>query len=296
MTDMWFEDDKISGRGPFSRRRGNRRRHAILMVNPRSRTKKRMWWTQTAVYVLAPVALLAVLAVGWIVLHLAGEKLFSKNPRFAIDHFDFRGGVTLSAELIKEYMQIREGMNLFEIDINAKRAEFLESAPNVRAMTISRHLPDTLRIEVLERDPLARIGARDNLVVDRDGCLFGKGRRAQRLPVITGHSEEGLGPGRRVGGIVFAALELLEACDDPAVGLVVDSVDVSNPEILEVRMHRAGHVKEVPIKWDDMGRRSDESRAALYKELGQVRSVWDTPRGQSSSRLNATYDGQVVAE
>jgi len=63
-----------------------------------------------------------------------------------------------------------------------------------------------------------------------------------------------------------------------------------------VRMHRAGHVKEVPIKWDDMGRRSDESRAALYKELGQVRSVWDTPRGQSSSRLNATYDGQVVAE
>ena len=268
----------------------------MLMVNPRSRTKQRAWWTQTVVYALAPVALLAVLAAGWVTLHVAGEKLFSKNPRFKIAHLDFRGGATLSAERIKEYTQIREGMNLFEIDINKRRSEFLKRAPNIRAMTISRRLPDTLRIEVMERDPLARMGYRGHLVVDREGHLFGKGNRAQRLPVIIGYSEKELRPGQRVGGIMFAALELLEACDDPRVELAIDSVDVSDPGALSVLMLRGGLRKQVPLKWDDMGKRSRDSMAALYKKLGWVRDTWDTPRGQRSTRLNATYDGQVVAE
>jgi hypothetical protein len=293
---MWFEDEKISGRGLFSKRRGNRRRNPILMVNPRSGTKRRAQWTQTAVYFFTPLALLAVVAAVWIALHVAGRRLFSENSRFKIAQLDFHGGGTLSAELIREYTQIREGMNLFDIDINTIRSDFLSRAPNVRAMTISRHLPDTIRIEVMERDPLARMGYRGHLVVDRDGHLFGKGRRARPLPVIIGYSDNDLQPGKRVGGIVFAALELLEVCDDPVVELVVDSVDVSNTEALTVLMRRGGVVKRVSIKWDDMGLRTDASQAALYKKLGRVRSVWDRPEGRQSARLNATYEGQVVGE
>ncbi len=266
------------------------------MVNPRSGSKRRDQWTQTAVYCFSLLALLALLASAWVALHVAGRRLFSENSRFRIAHLDFHGGGTLSADLIREFTQIREGMNLFDIDINAIRSDFLTRAPNVRAMTISRHLPDTIRIEVIERDPLARMGYRGHLVVDRDGHLFGKGRRARPLPVIIGYSDKDLKPGKRVGGIVFAALELLEVCDDPAVELVVDSVDVSSPEALTVLMRRGGVVKQVPIKWDDMGLRTEASQAALYKRLGQVRSAWDRPEGRRRSRLNATYDGQVVAE
>lgn len=283
----------FEGRGARRRRFPSRRRRhvATLRVSMRRDRRKK---AKSYRWNLA-VAGLLVLAVsgtaGWFGLRAVGQLLFSGNARFTIKHLEIRNGGVAVADFIRGSRNIREGTNLFAFNARAVRREFLAGGPNFKTMAITRRLPDTLVVSVEERVPLARVGRWGHFVVDNDGCVFGARPGSRSLPVITGYKTEGLTPGERVEGIAIAALQVLEVCDNPRLGLHVVSVDVSRTDYLVI--HFAGR-KSFRFDWGGMGQKSVESRKRLLKKLGRLARTMQSAQASRHSGFDATYGNMII--
>jgi len=289
---MWFRDIELSGR---SLRGGELKfgRQPSWKMHSRLNMRRGTGGARTAVFVLVPIILVAGGALLWWGARWAGRRLYSENDRFAIRCLEITGGPVITAELIREYTGIREGMNLFKVDIGKIRAKFLERAPNVRAMRISRYLPGTLRIEVAERHPLARIGRRGSLVADRDGYVFGIRSGLRALPSIEGYRDAHLKPGSRLRGAALAALEVLAMCDNPKLGLRVRAVEVDRDEYLVVSVSVGRPVTRVQLAWPGMGQGTRESQAHLLARLKGIRETLVSEEGRGLSELDATFGDRI---
>jgi len=248
---MWFENDEGAGRGWLGRRRRKTERNVRLGrrgvgKDPAARLAI---WTGTAV-----VAMLGLwLACRWLV-----AALFSDNSRYQIAQLDIRGGDDLVTYFIRDRKGIREGNNLFSANLGDIRDEFLRQryAARYRSMEISRILPDTLRVEVVERIPIARLGLRGGLAADKDGFVFGlaAGSRQQlRLPAIVGLGGLAFRPGDRLQKGALDAVTVLDVCDKAGLGrdVGITEIDVSGgfagqPD--DMRMLLAGGT-EVRLWW-----------------------------------------------
>jgi hypothetical protein len=169
---------------------------------------------------------------------------------------------------------------------------YLERNPLVRAVRVERVLPGTLRFSVWEREPLARLGQRGTLVVDRQGFVYRLRQGLHGLPVILERGETKWTPGETVHGMVSAALEVIEVCDDPRVGLRVMGVDIQHPDYLLVHFLTSDGIKETRLSWEDMGTNSEISRRDLLLRLAGVRQVAQQDRS-GRALFDATIPGRV---
>ena len=293
---MWFDDEDIFTRRLFTAKR-NRRRKPVLQVNARLSTQKKTRRHRVAVFVLVPTIILVAGLLVWKGLGLAGEMVFSKNDRFKIAHLDIRTqkGAVISPTLVREYTQLREGKNLFEFNIREIRNDFMENMPNLKSMIITRHLPDTLTIDMVERVPLARMGSSKTLVADSEGCVFAKSG-ALGLPVVTGYQDKKLGPGSRIQDMGLAALQVLDACSDPDLGLNVDSVRVTKRDYVVVRIRYDGKRKELDLKWTDMGDRTFISGQDLLKQLNRWARLLETKKSRKHTRFDGTFSDRMYGK
>lgn len=287
---MWFNDRPILIRSQGNRRK--RRRVRTIRLGARLRSRGRPQVTRVAVTVVAIAAAVGVCALLWFGTRLLGDVLFSGNGKFVIRNIDIRGGVMISEALIREYTQVEEGMNLFSVDIKQIRSDFLRRAPSVKSMEISRILPDVLRIQITERMPLARVGWRGPLVVDRQGVVFVFKGHSSHLPVISGYRGAGLRPGSRLQGFALAALEVLDAGEDhPSLGLEIEAIEVDNREHLTLRL---ANRKAVKLAWREMGTMVKASRENLLKKLGRTSRALQSDKGRRCSTLDATMDEPII--
>lgn len=269
-------------------------RNTILKVNTRFVDKKNSQKVGVGVF-LSVVVIGATIAL-WMGISFTGRVLFSKNDRFQIKNLNIQEGTVITADLIKEYTQIKEGMNLFAFDIAKVRQDFIRHSPNVKSMEIRRQLPDTLHVRIVERVPVARIGRKSPFVADSEGYVFGLRAGYQALPVITGYRDPSLRPGSRLCGMSLAALEVVEACYDQRIGLHIDEVEVNNPEHIVLYVPDGAKIKEVTLSWRNMGKRTTESRQELAKKLSRVVESMQSEDGRQRSRFNATLDDRVYAD
>ena len=225
----------------------------------------------------------------------AGGALFSRNDRFAIRRLDVTAGRLITSELVQEYMQISEGMNLFAFDVKRARLDFLRRCPGVKSMEISRVLPDTLRIVIVERQPVARLAGR-RFVVDAEGIAFRVPVDTSRLPMITGHAGQQLKAGDRVAAGVDRALQVLELCEDPACGIQLDSLRVDRLDYL-ILYPGAGHsVRRIHLSWKGMAKRDELSEANLGERLKWVAKALNSAKSKGLTFLDATYEGRMYGE
>ena len=122
-----------------------------------------------------------VLALG---LFLAGQLTFqfAVSPRLRIRHIVVRGDLALSqAEILR--LAGMEGRDWF-FSLNPQElARKLEALPQVRRAAVRKVFPDTLRIDLAARVPLAACLAETEegpslpAVVDAEGVVFQTGRR-----------------------------------------------------------------------------------------------------------------------
>jgi len=290
---MWFDDEEPKG-GRLFRGQRSGSRNTILKVNTRFADRKNSQKVGTGV-------LLAVIVVGitialWIGCEFVGRILFSENDRFRIKNLNIQEGTVITRDLIKEYTQIKEGMNLFSFDIAKIRKDFIRQSPNVKTMEIRRQLPDTLQIRIVERLPVARVGKRCPFLADGEGYVFGARAGYRELPVITGYRDPSLKPGGKLNGISLAALEVMEVCYDQKIGLHIEEVEVNHPEFLVLYVPDGNKVKEITLAWRDMGNRTAESRKELVKTLGKLVEAMQSEKGRQSLRFNATLDGRIYAD
>jgi len=236
-----------------NRRRGRERLLEVRMRAEAARAARVRLWGGVVAGVLGVGLVGFALWRGGIWLR---ERLLYENPRFQIRRVEVVSDGVLSHESLRRWAGVRSGMNLLAVDL-AQVKRSLEMVPYVAWASVERVLPDTLRIQVRERRPVAVIqvplplpGGGVDFVeygLDETGVVLppldprltdgGVTGWLNGLPLLRGAEYQELQPGRRMeSGRAQAALQWLRAfARSPMAGLVeVREVSVANGDVLEV--------------------------------------------------------------
>lgn len=255
---------------------------------------------------LAAVALGMLFAtiLGLYILWRAGEwvldELVYRNKAFALRVLDVQTDGVISVDQLRRWIGVRPGTNLMAVDL-ARVKRDLELVPLIQSVSIERVLPHTLRVRVIEREPLAQVSAprprpggglqQTTFHLDAEGYVMPSLDLRQRgtppsqpdeqLPFLWGIGAGELQPGRRIEAAqVKAALDLIAAySQSPMAGLVdLKCIDVSSPDVLVVTTEQGS---EITFGLGDPER-----------QLRRWREVFDL--GQRLSKAIATLDLAVT--
>jgi len=159
---------------------------------------------------------LQVVAVG--ILALAGawtawQRVFA-SERLRVGRLEVRGSHFLSEGEVRELIGPAVGENILALDIEALKAR-LRASPWVADATVTRALPDTVRVDIRERVPLALAELDRLYLMDEDGGLidiYGPRTGAFDLPIVRGlvgvFEESRRDRARRAGALIADLAEL----------------------------------------------------------------------------------------
>ena len=181
-------------------------------------------------------------------------------------------GRMVRADVVAEQLWLTNGANLALIDFGERRRELLKKIPNIRNVTISRHLPNRISIEVEERVPVVRLGIKGKKeptgrVADTDGVVFISSSGTQMLPTIREAAAPGTQKGQRLSGHALAALRLIETCREQFSELAVIEADVSKADYIMIVRDDYTRAK---IAWDGMDEPSDAMMPSLKDRLTRL--------------------------
>jgi hypothetical protein len=200
---------------------------------------------------------LTAVALGVFIAWRGGDWVYrqavTENPKFNLEYLEIQTDGVISREQLRHWAGVKVGDNLFAVDL-ARVQRDLELVPAIQAAIVERVLPRTLRIRVVEREPIAQVvfvrphedgpAARGVYLLDVQGyAMFPLGahqravpaRTNEVLPTLTGMRMHDLCPGRRVElPQVQAALRLLDALPRSPMATLADlrQIDVGQPNLL----------------------------------------------------------------
>jgi len=134
----------------------------------RLRRNQRRIQANRLLIILRNVAVVAAIVLGavWV------WRQTQSDARFAVRTIEFDGAVHTPRAALDEATQRYVGLNLFKIDIARVQTD-LGHLGWVRRIDIEKKLPDTLRIKITERKPVALTRVNDALqYVDDEGVPF----------------------------------------------------------------------------------------------------------------------------
>jgi cell division septal protein FtsQ len=262
----------------FSRKQKNRRlgREYVLDVKLRS-SKVRAARSRLAL--LAGGTLLAAALVVFLVWRggaWALDRLVYENPAFALRQLDLQTDGILSTNQLRSWAGINGSENLLALDLGNVKAK-LERIPYVHSVSIERILPHTLRVRVIEREPVVQVYAprpRGSLTppviyqLDADGCIMPPleprqrsippNPAAEQLPLLVGARITELQPGKFLDTPqVKSGLQLVLAFDRSQIAQYVDLkvIDVGSSEVIVVTTGQGADVTFGPADMDQQMRR-----------------------------------------
>ena len=271
----------------FLKKRKNRafeRRHVLDVKVARRQVIRQRVRVATLAAGLSLGTLFAIYLFWW-----AGNwsmnRFIYENQAFAVQEVDLQTDGVISTEQLRRWSGVKAGQNLFALDLNRVKRD-LQIVPAIRSVAVERVLPHTLKVRVVEREPLAQI---QMYLLDADGFAMlplEAYQRApgvppvERYPMITGVNLSELHAGRQVDSPqVRAALNFLRAFDHSPMAPLVDiaRVDVSAPDVFVVTTVQQN---EVTFRTTD-----------FEKQLNRWALVFAT--GQQQARQIATLDLSV---
>jgi cell division protein FtsQ len=106
------------------------------------------------------------------------------------------GCEVLDPQTVIQQAQIPSGVNILSVDLDRVRQRVTEH-PWIASALISREIPDRIRIDIVERKPVALIKGRQFYLMDNGGVCFTSAEPGDYggLPIITGLDPEILTPG-----------------------------------------------------------------------------------------------------
>lgn len=239
------------------------------------------------------MALLVSVAIIW---WLFNYYYFKCNELFELDSvrddITIVTGKTLTESLICEVVGLRKGVNLFDIQIDKRREELIEQAPNIKSMSISRTLPRKMTITVIEREPIARVGS-EGKVVDDEGVVFVRYAGTGGLPLITGSDALGqIKAGDRLSHVEAAALRVVESLQRPTCNLHLLVADVSRDDYLLLTF--ANH-KQAKLCWHGMNDEKLDTRMQMEAQLDMLDRLMNSNVGSSCLMWDARVPGRIAA-
>ena len=154
------------------------------------------------------------------------------SERLKVGRVDVRGSRFLSEGEVRELLGPAVGENILGLDVDSLKTR-LRASPWVADATVVRTLPDTLRVDIRERQPLALAELERLYLMDGDGTLidlYGPRTAGFDLPIVR--------------GLVDASAEERRARAERAGELLRDLGDLG-AEVSEVEVERSGDVKVV---------------------------------------------------
>lgn len=255
-------------------------------------------------FLLSMAALSIFLANALLHFYYFGGSLFGhdfETPR--VESIDIVGGETINADLLRDLLELNEGMPLFDSscgfcgdDLLLKRNRLI-GAPTLATVTFTRTMTNSIHVAVTERVPIARIEDR-NMAIDRNGIVFICNRGLERLPSLTGIPEDKLAPGMNLLKeirMLPAAIECLECLAEGASVLTTSMLlrlDVSRWNYLDCML---ANRKTLKLAWKYMGTGNKKGRAHLVNQLNYSVDAIGSPRSKGASRFDATIEGRCFA-
>jgi cell division protein FtsQ len=125
------------------------------------------------------------------------------SPVTVVEHVVVDAPRGIPAESIRLASGISAADRVPSVDPEAVRLGIMTAIPAVADVQMERSLPDTIRLTVTSRTPLAAVEAGAGFyVMDPDGVVFDRVKRAKDLPVISA----GTDTGREVARAVLLAI------------------------------------------------------------------------------------------
>lgn len=169
----------------------------------------------------------------------AGWSQVMHSERLKVKTVEVRGNHFLSEGEIRELLGPADGANILGLDIDDLKRR-LRASPWLDDATVRRTLPDTLLVEVREREPLALAEVDRLYLMDGDGDLidlYGSRTAAYDLPIVRGLA--GLGEdARRTRAARVAAL----LHDLGELQVEVSEITVEPSGDLSVVLRRGGEI------------------------------------------------------
>lgn len=156
--------------------------------------------------------LLAVIVLGAGTAAAIGARRYvTTSPRFGLRDLKIEGNHRRSKEYIAQVALVSLGQNVVELDLEAARAR-LEKDPWIERATLTRRLPASLSIEVVERDAAVIVALPSGTYLSTSqGELFKKIEEGDPsdLPIVTGiTSDDAVGDREATAQLIKRALDL----------------------------------------------------------------------------------------
>jgi cell division protein FtsQ len=214
------------------------------------------------------VLLLAAVLIG-------GIWWYSHNsPRFNIREIKVTNNHAYSPEEIIDWAGLETGGNIFSLNPDLARAGLLKKT-DIQDAYIRRIFPDTIRIEVIEREPRARIQFGTLYAIDDFGIVLSprKNESGLKLPVIRGLKV-------KRGEITpvdkkDACLNLLRELEEKDIGslITIDEILIFSSDLIELRAN--GDI-EITLERGDYEVQLGRLKTVLSKlgpDISRVREV-----------------------
>lgn len=139
---------------------------------------------------LSVVPVLALLA-GTVVAGRYGHRWLTHTSRLGARTLEVSGNGHTTRDEVLAAAHLAPGSNVLAVDLE-RSARLIERLPWVARATVTRQLPDTVRVTVEERTPAALVAAGGLYLASADGTLFKRAEPGDPvdLPVVTGLSRE----------------------------------------------------------------------------------------------------------
>lgn len=224
----------------------------------------------------------------------AEHRLFSRNPRFNIQHLAISSdGNGISEDHVLSYIGVGKGVNLFSFKLEEIKEKLENEVPNIKTARLRRELPSTLYVHVVERRPIARINLQNNGrfdPIDADGVVMAHSWDTvlAQLPVIEGMGEN-WEPGDEIDhediDDVITILSLCESHSYLHDYIHIARIDVDHNDYIEIVL-REGPVARMP-------RHSHEAK--LYKLASAIdQSTGGGRSWQDAEKIDLTPDSASV--
>jgi cell division septal protein FtsQ len=224
---------------------------------------------------------------------LASRSLFPQNDHFIIRHIDVRssGWWNGKGPEVSKILEIKTGStNLFEVNLQ-QICEKLRLQPSIDRVTVSRVLPDTIQINIVERIPRAFLySANSQWIVDSNGIVMEAKscvNLRRNLPVITGFKVDNpLTPGQDMPQLK-QALDLIMTVVKKYPEIKVLKVSLSTPR--EIQMSFLTTSADIPLCAIFPRSKIDDKMAVLRDTLKQ-RKATNNP----AITIDLRFEGQVI--
>ncbi len=259
----------------------------------RKKFGKRTW----PFYRRAMVAGTAVLAGGFALYQVGSFFLYSPRVTLAsLDQIEISGTHYLPRQVITEKFTLDENKSVLRVPLDERRAA-LEAIPWVDHAIVSRILPDRLRVEIVERSPVAFLRSGTELgLIDAHGVLLDRPVEGDfQFPVVSGITE-GTPAGQREQRMGYYT-ELLRdlTAVKPGAADHVSEVDLSDAS--DVRVTFAGLGEMGITGLDDQGpvlvHFGTKDFDTKFRVLVENISQWRASAGRVDS-VDLRFSKQVV--